>query len=391
MLIEEIIKSKITKNGAITTAEFMELWLSHPEYGYYRCQKPLGKHQDSDFITAPEICSAFSEMIAIWLARVFTSLFSDNRQISIIELGGGNGILMQDFLKTIRKIAPEFFNILDVKIIDIGIELIKNQKEILQDFLHKITWFATFEDAIASQNCPIFIIANEFFDALPIEQFAYNNATGNWHQRMVSLQNGNFCFTFGRKLSTSEEWQLLPILPQNTLGVTPTNIPKNAIIEKSFHMEKIVQSIASSIKTHRGAGIFIDYGYFTTRGNSNRTNATKTANINSDMLLNPASPLKAFNSSLQAVKNHHKQHIFKDVGKADITSLVNFADIAKIFQNHNISYKFETQRDFLLANGILQRMDSLKNRGLKEAELAINRLINKQEMGEFFKSFTFIE
>ena len=130
---------------------------------------------------------------------------------------------------------------------------------------------------------------------------------------MVSLQNGNFCFTFGRKLSTSEEWQLLPILPQNTLGVTPANIPKNAIIEKSFHMEKIVQSIASSIKTHKGAGIFIDYGYFTTRGNSNRTNATKTANINSDMLLNPDSPLRAFNSSLQAVKNHHRQHIFKDV------------------------------------------------------------------------------
>ena len=95
------------------------------------------------------------------------------------------------------------------------------------------------------------------------------------------------------------------------------NIPKQGLAELDL--------IINKIKKLNGGLLLIDYGFL------------KQKNKN----------------TLQSVKNHKSNMIFDNVGSADITSLVNFSLIKKLFKKkrtrklHNIV----TQEFFLKKNG----------------------------------------
>lgn len=168
------------------------------------------------------------------------------------------------------------------------------------------------------------IFCNEFFDALPIKQF--HSLTKE--ERFV-INDGGLRFNFG------EEY----------------------IIESSPASLNYANKIADKIKG--GFALIVDYGY-----------------------IEP--PMK---STMQAVKNHKYHDVLQDIGKADITALVDFKALKSLFEGMGFNANLSTQSEFLIRNGIMIRADLLIKSGAnpQTIEQDLNRLISKSEMGELFK------
>ena len=94
--LEDEIKAMIGQGGPITLERYIELALSHPQFGYYMKQDPFGAA--GDFTTAPEISQMFGEMIGLWCADYWARMGGPAR-VNLVELGPGRGTLMSDALR----------------------------------------------------------------------------------------------------------------------------------------------------------------------------------------------------------------------------------------------------------------------------------------------------
>jgi len=164
MSIEQKIIDIINTNSYITIDAMMEIALSRTPDSYYRTKQAIGSSQD--FITAPEISQMFGEMIAVWTTLQWQSL--GLAEINIVELGSGTGTLMLDVLRTIERIQPQLFSSINkIVILEINEVLKEIQKQKLAKFAGKIVYIKNIKDLPQHKSI---IIANEFFDAMPIKQ-----------------------------------------------------------------------------------------------------------------------------------------------------------------------------------------------------------------------------
>ena len=79
-----------------------------------------------DYVTSPKISSLFSEMIAIWIISSWESFGKPNK-LSIVELGPGDGSLINTLLKSFKKF-PEFNSAKEIFLYEISGYLKKIQK-----------------------------------------------------------------------------------------------------------------------------------------------------------------------------------------------------------------------------------------------------------------------
>ncbi len=173
------IHKLIDKNqGSISISDFMNAALYHKEYGYYMSKLPLGK--DGDFITAPEISQLFGEIVAVWVMHTWEKLGKPSK-FSLVELGPGKGTLIHDIIRVTRK-YNDFFDSVSIHLVEISPALQEVQKEELKGL--DINWHENI-DSLPEQ--PTIFLANEFFDALPIDQFVYRN--GEWYENRVAKQD----------------------------------------------------------------------------------------------------------------------------------------------------------------------------------------------------------
>lgn len=325
------ISNLIKTEGYITLDYFLSLVIAH----YYSKNHGIGK----DFITSPEISQMFGEMIGVWLGNFW--LNSLKKKFTLIELGPGKGLLMSDILRTIKKIPNMYKHIEEVALIEISPDLKKSQKSNLTKYRDiKINWYS---DLSLVKNNPCLVVANEYFDALPIKQLYIKK--NKIYEVVVSTKNDKFCF------------HLMHI---KTLYNSNDN---DKFLEISPYTVKNIELISHMINNFGGASIIIDYGY--------------TIPINK--------------SSLQAIKNHKKlTSIFEYLGEADITSLVNFQKIQNTYNDFNIKNSISSQTDFLIKCGIQQRAESLIKNGAKvnSIKAQLNRLLSPDEMGKLFKVLT---
>lgn len=332
MPIKAKIIKKIKQTGPINIADYMDICLNDAQYGYYKKQTIFGKK--GDFVTSPEICQTFGEMLAIWAIASWQQL-NKPPSFNFCEMGPGRGTLMSDMIRTFLKICPEFLNAANIILIESSEQLKHQQKQLLAPYINEsinINWMTHF---LHLPQKPIILIANELLDALPIEQYIY--------------QNNAF---FMRKITLNKQNEL-----EFVIDDTPANIknyinflPEEAIVEVSPTQEKLITNISEHISKYSGFALFIDYGE-----------------------LKPC-----YQDSLQAVKNHKYANIFESPGKADLTSHINFYNLAKIAQKYNCNCFGKTQSEFLTSLGICERGKILKKH-------AIDRLINPQAMGTLFK------
>ena len=227
-------------------------------------------------------------------------------------------------------------------------KLIKIQQNRLKDF--DIKWWNNFDEF--SQNCqnlPIFFISNELFDCFAIDQFILEDDI--WYQKVLILEENQLKFDKIKvktdiNLSIPKEFQ--------------KNLKNGSIFEKNIAAEEFIRKLSEKISQNNGIAINIDYGYYE----------------------------NFFKDTLQSVKNHKFNNILENIGKSDFTSYVNFHQLAKISMQNKLNVNFMTQREFLLSNGLELRHKILVQSAKKDQDkisLAIDRLIDKNKMGDIFK------
>ena len=241
--LEKEIRRRITVAGPMPVDEYMALCLADPEFGYYTTRDPLGAR--GDFITAPEISQMFGELIGLWMAAVWKQMGMPEN-VRIIELGPGRGTLMQDALRA-AEVLPAFLKAIALHLIEISPVLETQQKSSLKHLGVAMRWHASLNDV---PDGPAIVIANEFFDALPINQ-AIRSAAG-WHQRAIGIDDsGKLFFTITNNPIPHFE-QLLP---------TPLrNAAPDSIFE--WRNDTVAMELGRRI-AKGGAALVIDYGHAT--------------------------------------------------------------------------------------------------------------------------------
>ena len=348
--LEAEIRRIIAADGPITVAQFMALALGHPVHGYYVTRDPLGAR--GDFITAPEISQMFGELIGLWAAEVWTAL-GRPEHLHLVELGPGRGTLMSDALRA-AKIVPAFRAALNVDLVEISPALEAKQQQALGNCGVPISWHRSFAEV--PEGAPEIVIANEFFDALPVHQAV--RAPDGWHERRIGIGNDD-------KLVLALDPDPIPsfaaMLPRLAAA------PLGAIAE--WRSDSLGEQIAARLLRNRGAALIIDYGH------------TETG---------PG-------ETLQAIGGHAFAHVLDRPGEVDLSAHVDFAALARAAARAGVRVLGPlTQREFLRNLGIETRAAMLKQASpcrAAEIEAALARLIGSGErgMGELFKAVAFAD
>ena len=233
------IAALIAAQGPLSVAQFMTMALHDPNAGYYATRDPLGTC--GDFVTAPEISQIFGELIGLWCVQVWRDQGSPS-PARLVELGPGRGTLMADALRAARA-APDFLDAVDVALVEASPVLRATQMQRLAGCGARVRWHEQFDARLADR--PFWLIANEFFDALPIRQFVCT-ARG-WCERMiVARDDGSLAFA---------------LAPVATLFADGENADPGAVREFAPAAAALAETIARAIAHHGGAALIVDYGY----------------------------------------------------------------------------------------------------------------------------------
>jgi NADH dehydrogenase [ubiquinone] 1 alpha subcomplex assembly factor 7 len=348
--LEIEIRRRITAAGPMPVGEYMALCLGDPEHGYYTTRDPFGTR--GDFTTAPEVSQMFGELIGLWMAAVWKQMGAPEN-IRIIELGPGRGTLMSDALRAVQ-VMPGFREAIALHFVEISPVLEAQQERKLENLGTPMSWHPALEDV---PKGPAIIIANEFFDALPVNQAVKSD--GGWHERQIEIDsNDNFAFTFARD----------PILHFDMLlPAAVREAPERSIFE--WRDGRVAMELGRRIADNGGAALVIDYGHADT----------------------------AVGETLQAVGQHAYADPLTLPGNIDLTAHVDFQALGRAVEAMGANgYGPLDQSQFLQRLGIDTRAAKLKaaaasRAAAAEIDLALARLVGsgRSAMGTLFKAACF--
>lgn len=335
--LEALLIRRIAATGPISLADYMAECLLHPEHGYYTTRDPFGPA--GDFTTAPEISQMFGELLGLCLAQSWLDQGAP-APFTLAELGPGRGTLMADVLRATRSV-PGFHAAAKVTLIEASASLRDCQRATLGT--HPAQWLARID---ALPEAPLFLIANEFFDALPIRQFT-RDPTG-WRETMVGLSDGRLAFGLSAPAPLAAlEHRLSDTTPGEIVETCPSALP-------------IIAEIGRRISAHGGAALIIDYGGWHARGDT-----------------------------LQALRAHQYANPLATPGEADLTAHVDFEALARAAAPCPVT-GLTLQGSLLVRLGIAARAErlaqNLTGATLENHRAATRRLTDPQEMGTLFKA-----
>ena len=344
--LEDLLRERIADQGPITVAGFMQVCLGHPVHGYYMKQDPFGA--DGDFTTAPEISQMFGELLGLWAVAGWQTAGSP-APFNLVELGPGRGTLMADALRAASG-SPEFKRGAHVHLVEMSPALRAAQQARLQNTGYTINWAERFEEVVEGSEGALFVLANEFLDALPIHQFVLTEA--GWRERLVGLdESGDLAFGIASAPPPEFAEQILR-MRSNQPGTVAEFCP--AVVG-------VVQQIAAAIAARGGLALFVDYGH-------ERSAAGET---------------------LQALRKHEYTSPLSTPGDADLTAHVDFEAVARAAMMGGAKpFGPIGQGEFLMRIGIGQRAERLATANPDQAEAiheALDRLTNEARMGKLFK------
>ena len=339
------IKKLIKTSGPLPVWRYMQICLTHPEHGYYISRDPLGR--EGDFITSPEVSQMFGELIGLWAASVWRTMGSPAK-LRLIELGPGRGTLMADALRALR-VLPPMYDALRVHLVEINPVLREKQKAALSG-ARNVKWHARLDEV---PQGPAIILANEYFDVLPVHQMVRHG--DGWHERVVDV-DGNGQLVFGIAAESVPRFDaLLPPLVRAA--------PVGAIFE--WRPDAEIMSIATRVRDQGGAALIIDYGHV-------RSDAGDT---------------------FQAIAGHSFADPLKYPGQTDVTAHVDFQALARAAEDVGARVHGPvTQGAFLQRLGIEARAVSLMAKASPEVSeniaTALKRLTEggRGGMGSMFKA-----
>lgn len=333
--LTDLLIARIARDGPMTLADYMTACLLHPEHGYYTTRDPLGAA--GDFITAPEISQMFGEVLGLALAQSW--LDQGAQPFVLAEIGPGRGTLMADVLRATR-VVPGFHAAAEVVLIEASPVLRARQAVALAG--HPARWLTRAEDL---PEAPLFLLANEFFDALPIRQFT--RTPQGWAETVVAVVAGRLVLGQGAAL------------PAATLAHRLDDTRPGDVVEVCPAAAPVMATIGARVARNGGLALIFDYGGWQGRGDT-----------------------------FQALRAHRFADPLESPGAADLTAHVDFADLALAAAPARTAYA--TQGAVLRALGLHLRAErlalSLKGDALAAHHAATRRLTAPEEMGELFKA-----
>ena len=333
--LHAILARVIRADGPIGLDRYMALCLSHPEHGYYATRDPLGAR--GDFVTAPEISQMFGELIGAWAAVLLAGMSGPTKPC-LVELGPGRGTLMSDALRALKAAGVGF----DLHLVETSPVLRALQAERLAEAR------PTFHDHVASlPEAPLLVVANEFFDALPVRQFVRTSL--GWCERRVGL-GGDGALAFG-------------LDPEPDPQIT-AEAPEGAVLTVPGAALTAMRDLARRLVRDGGALLAIDYGH----------------------------DRAGFGDTLQAVAGHRFADPLARPGEADLTVHVDFSALGRAAAAEGAAVHGPVpQRDFLLALGLEARAARLEARASAAQAAAIAAAVARltdpdpRGMGALFK------
>lgn len=314
-LFEDHLHKVIAQEGAITIERYMELVLHHPEYGYYRQGNPLAA--EGDFLTSPEASPLFGEMVGVWLIEAWHRL-GKPKSFVLLELGAGQGTLLRTALDSLEN-DQDFRHGMKLMVSESNRTLRQIQQNILSSYA------VTYCDDIQSlPSLPTIVLANEFFDTLPLRQFV--RARVGWRERMVTCANGALRFVNQFRFGLPRNPSVNPLARAIMVG---------GVYEFSACAATLMGYLSAHIAAHTGAALVIDYGY-------------------------TAPPPSG---TLDALRKHQFVDALSSPGQTDVTAGVDFTVLANIAARHgNMVADLITQREFLEKMGLYARADQVRER-----------------------------
>ncbi len=331
----------IETEGPLSAAQFMALCLHDPAGGAYGSRDPIGR----DFVTAPEISQTFGELCGLWVAQTWHDQGRPDRP-RLVELGPGRGTLMADALRAIAAAAPEFLAGGEVVLVESSPVLKAMQREKLKTSAADISWCERFDES--PDNRPLFLLANEFFDCLPVRQFV--KTQHGWHERMVAVRDGALAFALAPQPANPS------LVPSDR-----AEAPDGGVYEVAPAALALVEEIGRAVAVQGGA-LIVDYGY--------------------DEI--------GFGETLQAVSGHKFAELLAEPGESDLSAHVDFLALARAARAGGAAaHGPVTQCNFLAELGIGPRAERLMIANPMQARAiaaAVDRLVNPKEMGALFKA-----
>ena len=325
----------IRQNGPMTVADYMRHCLLDPQFGYYTTRDPFGTA--GDFITAPEISQMFGELIGLAIAQAWLDQGAPST-FALAELGPGRGTLTADVLRATKGI-PGFHEGLKVHLVEASPSLREVQCQTLNTAVHHHDTIATLPDL------PVFLIANEFFDALPVRQYVRDGS--GWRERVVGIVEESLAFGLA---DISHPPALSPRLKETKDG---------DLVEHCAAALAIARDLGARLSQRGGIAYIVDYGDWRSLGDT-----------------------------LQAVHAHKPEPPLDRPGAADLTAHVDFEALALAANPVQYS-RLCSQGVFLERLGITERARALARHmtgpALDQHIAAHRRLTHPDEMGTLFK------
>ena len=343
--LEIDIRRRINAAGPMPVAQYMALCLTDPKYGYYVTRDPLGAR--GDFITAPEVSQMFGELIGIWMSAVWKLMGSPD-QVRVVELGPGRGTLMKDAMRA-AQVVPPFRKAVVLDLVEISPILREQQRRALEPHNIPMAWYNSINDV---PDGPAIIVANEFFDAIPVSQ-AVKTEDG-WRERCVGIDaDGKLAFVLAAE-------------PMAHLDILLPQAARDAPGEYQVGWRSDAAAIDLGRRVAQdSAALVIDYGHSETD----------------------------FGDTLQAVGKHAYADPLHELGEVDLTAHVDFAPLSRTIEAMGAkAYGPITQSLLLRRLGIETRAATLKGKATRaqaaDVDMALARLIGigRTGMGELFKA-----
>ncbi len=344
--LEAELHALIAETGPISVERYMELALGHPRFGYYRTRDPLGGA--GDFVTAPEISQMFGELVGLWAALCWSAMGSPD-PVRVVELGPGRGTLMADALRAANAL-PAFRAAIDLHFVETSPVLRDLQAAAMARSGVKGAWHDAVETVPAG---PAIVLANEFFDALPVRH--YLRTPVGWCERLVGLRDGILAFGAAPE-------------PEPSLKL---EAPPGTILEIGIAGRRMATALATRLARQDGGALIIDYGYAEPR----------------------------FGETLQAVRRHTFVDVLAQPGEADLTAHVDFSALGRAARAAGAEvHGPKGQGAWLKALGLDARAQALKHQATppqaEAIDAAVDRLTepgtpDRPGMGTLFKVMVF--
>ena len=326
--LPERLARAIALAGPIPVSQFMAAANAH----YYATRDPLGR--TGDFVTAPEVSQMFGELVGLWCADLWDR--AGRPACHWVELGPGRGTLAADARRAMAKsgFAPA------IHLVETSPVLRAAQAERVPD--------AVWHDAVDTlpDDAALLVVANEFFDALPIRQLVATPA--GWRERLVACQDTLFLPIAGKPVPVE-------VIPAPLRAAAP-----GSVLEVSPACVAITRALAARLAGQGGALVAIDYGH--------------------------EGPL--LGETLQAVRGHGFANPYDTPGEVDLSAHVDFTTLAAAAQSAGaVAWGPVEQAEWLVKLGIDARAAALARSAPDRAEAIVaDRARLVQGMGALFKA-----